>query len=69
PGDYNPLTILRGSDAARFKQLATREPPGVEDTRANVAFLCGGLEIPGPPRISESEFERLEEIIDEEDDG
>ena len=66
PGRYDPLTLLRGPTADRYQQLATREPPGVEATRANVAFLCGGVQIPGPPTLSADEFEDLQEIIAEE---
>ncbi|MDH3705289.1 MAG: hypothetical protein OES57_04445 [Acidimicrobiia bacterium] len=66
PGNYDPFTLLRGPDADRFRQLAGREPPGVEATRANVAFLCG-LDIPGPPIIPPDEFDELEdELADEQ---
>jgi len=68
PGNYDPLTILRGPSADRFRQLATRNPPGVEATRVNVQFLCAGLEIPGPPIIPPDEFEELEDELAEEQD-
>ncbi len=66
PDNYDALTLLRGPNADRFRQLATREPPGVEATRANVAFLCEGLEIPGAPLMNQGEFDRLQDIVDKE---
>ena len=66
PGNYDPMTLLRGDTADRFRQLATRQPPGVEATRVNVQFLCAGLVIPGPPIIAPDEFEELEDALAEE---
>ncbi|MGI9603152.1 MAG: hypothetical protein ACR2QE_14795 [Acidimicrobiales bacterium] len=66
PGNYDPLTLLRGPTADRYRQLATREPPGVEATRVNVSFLCPGTVIPGPPIIPPDEFDDLEDTIAEE---
>ena len=66
PGNYDPLTLLQGDTGARYRQLATREPPGVEATRTNVQFLCAGLIIPAAPILPASEVEALDDIINEE---
>ncbi len=65
PANYDPLTLIAGPDAARFKQLSTREPNGVAQTIANVGFLCGAI-LPGPPLIPVSEYERLEKSLEDE---
>ncbi len=64
PFNYDGLSILQSDGGQRWGLLASSEPPGVEATRANVAFLCGGLEIPEPPLLSASEFERLSDLAD-----
>ncbi len=64
PHNYDGLTILQSDGGERWGLLASSEPPGVEATRANVAFLCGGIEIPEPPLMSASEFERLSDLAD-----
>ncbi len=66
PHEYDPLTILRSDSGERWGLLATGEPPGVAATRANVAFLCDGIEIPPPPLMSDSEFDRLRDIVRKE---
>lgn len=66
PHGYDPLTILRSDAGERWGLLATGEPPGVAATRANVAFLCEGMEIPPPPLMSDSEFDRLRDIVRKE---
>lgn len=64
PYNYDGLTILQSDGGERWGLLASSEPPGVEATRANVAFLCDGVEIPEPPLMSSSEFERLQDLAD-----
>ncbi len=66
PYVYNGLDILRSDGGQRWALLAAGEPPGVEATRANVAFLCDGIEIPEPPLMSTRELDRLTDIVRKE---
>ncbi len=62
PHGYDGLTILLSDGGERWGALVNGTPPGIDATRANVAFLCEQLELPDPPLMSAGEFERLSDI-------
>lgn len=62
PFDFNTTKVILEGDKEGLQQLLTRPAPGLETSRALVAFGCG-IDVPDQPRMSARSFEDLEDRL------
>ena len=66
PFDYDTARIIVEGDKEKLQQLITRPAPGLDGSRALIAFGCG-VDVPNQPSMDADDFEDLEDRLLDDD--